>query len=144
MSMVKVPNRRVMIDKAFSVPKCVRLVRMPHHSWQLLRKMWGSLSELRLEDLSDTWREKLLSLEMEKLSEFEKQSPSGEELNNARAVCENVSIRSNMVEFESLLEASADRYLRSIKLNHGDYSCNCLAQTVWYPEKSNFCLIWDV
>ena len=81
---------------------------------------------------------------MEKLSEFEKHSPSGEVLNNARAACENDSIHSNMVEFEPLLEASAERNLRSINLIHGDYSCICLAQTVWYPEKSNFCLIWDV
>ena len=64
-----------------------------------------------MEDLSDTWREELLSLEMEKLSEFERQSPIGEVLNNARAVCENDSIHSNMVDFEPLLEASAERYL---------------------------------
>ena len=57
----------------------------------------------RLEDLSDAWREELLSLEMEKLSESEKQSPSGEVLNNARAVWENYTIHSNMVEFECLL-----------------------------------------
>ena len=24
------------------------------------------------------------------------------------------------------------------------YQCHCLAQTVWYPEKCNFCLVWDI
>ena len=112
--------------------------------------MWGALPGPRLEDLNDTWREELLSLQMENLSELEKQSPSGEVLNNARAECENDSIHSIMLDFEPLLEDSAERILRSINLTHGDYQCNsihgdypcnCLSQTVWYPEKSNLCLI---
>ena len=32
----------------------------------------------------------------------------------------------------------------SINLTHGEGPCHCLAQTVWYPEHSNLCLIWDV
>ena len=74
--------------------------------------MWGALSGPRLEDLIDTWREELLSLQIENLIEFEKQSPSGEVLKNARTVCENDSIHSNMVDFEPFLEASAERNLR--------------------------------
>ena len=38
MAMVEVTSQRVLIDKAFSVPKCVRLARMSHHSHRLLRK----------------------------------------------------------------------------------------------------------
>ena len=34
--------------------------------------------------------------------------------------------------------------LISINLTHGEYPCQCLAQTVWYPEQSNLCLIWDI
>ena len=51
-------------------------------------------------------------------------------LNNARAVCENASIHSTMVEFGPLLEASSERNLWSINLTLGDYPCNCLAQIV--------------
>ena len=57
---------------------------------------------------------------------------------------ENDSIQSKMMEFEPLLEASGERNLRSINLTHGYYPCHCVAQTVWCPEKSNLCLIWDI
>ena len=43
MAMVEVSSQRVLIDKAFSVPKCVRLARMSHHSHKLLRKIRGNL-----------------------------------------------------------------------------------------------------
>ena len=43
MSMVEASSQRVMADKAFSVPRCVRLARMSHHSHQLLRKIWGAV-----------------------------------------------------------------------------------------------------
>ena len=43
MVMVEVCNQRVLIDKAFSVPKCVRLARMSHHSHRLLRKILGTV-----------------------------------------------------------------------------------------------------
>ena len=49
-----------------------------------------------------------------------------------------------LMEFEPLLEASGESTLRSINLTPGECSCHCLAQTVWYPEHSNLCLIWDV
>ena len=35
MAMVEVSSRRILVDKAFSVPKCVRLARMSHHSHRL-------------------------------------------------------------------------------------------------------------
>ena len=44
MAMVEASNQRVLIDNAFSVPKCVRLARMWHHSHRLLRKMLGAVS----------------------------------------------------------------------------------------------------
>ena len=37
-SMVEASTQRVIIDKDFSVPKCVRLIRKSHHSHQLLRR----------------------------------------------------------------------------------------------------------
>ena len=48
------------------------------------------------------------------------------------------------MELEPLLEALEERNLRSIDITHGECPCHCLAQTVWYPEQSNLCLVWDV
>ena len=55
MAMVEASSQRVLIDKAFSVPKCVRLARMSHHSHRLLRKIIGAVPGDRREDLSDIW-----------------------------------------------------------------------------------------
>ena len=54
-SMVEASSQMVMIDKAFSVPNCVRLARMSYHSHQLLRKMLGAVPGPRVENLSDIW-----------------------------------------------------------------------------------------
>ena len=48
------------------------------------------------------------------------------------------------MELEPLLEASGERNLRSIDITHGECPCHCLAQTVWYPDHANLCLVWDV
>ena len=53
MAMVEAPSQRVLIDEAFSVPKCVRLTRMSHHSHKLLRKILGAVPGDRREDLSE-------------------------------------------------------------------------------------------
>ena len=45
------------IDKAFSIPKCVRLARMSHHSHRLLRKILGAVPEDQRENLSEIWGE---------------------------------------------------------------------------------------
>ena len=82
-------------------------------------------------------------MKKENSSAFEKQRTSGRVLKNAQAVDENDSINAKMMEFEPLLDASVKRNLRSINLTHGDYPFHFLAQTVWHPEKSNLCRIWD-
>ena len=43
MAMVEASSQRVLVDKAFSVPKCVRLARVSHHSHKLLRKIRGTV-----------------------------------------------------------------------------------------------------
>ena len=43
MAMVEISSQRILVDKAFSVPKCVRLTRMSHHSHRLLRKILGTV-----------------------------------------------------------------------------------------------------
>ena len=82
-----------------------------------------------------------MSLETENTSDFERQSANGKATSNTQAVDENGATQAKMMEFEPLLEASGERNLRSINLTHGEYPCHCLAQTVWYPEQSNLCLI---
>ena len=85
-----------------------------------------------------------LERENENSSDFEKQSTSGRLAKVAPVEDETDSIHTKMMEFEPLLEVSGERNLRSNKLTHGDSPRHCAAQTVWYPEKSNPCLIWDV
>ena len=133
MSMVEAFSQRLMIDKALSVPKSVRLRRMSHHSHGLLKKKWPTVPGTRVEDLSETWGEKLLSLERGNCSDFEKQITNFKVIDNVPAVDGNDSTHTKMMDFEPLLETSAERNLRSINLTHGDYPCHCLAQTACYP-----------
>ena len=65
-------------------------------------------------------------------------------MNSAPAMEENDVTHEKMMEFEPLLEALGERNLRRINLTHGECPCHCLAQTVWYPEHSNLCLVWEV
>ena len=143
MAMVEASSQRVLIDKAFSIPKCVRLTRMSHHLHRLLRKMQGAVSGDLREDLSEIWEEELWSLEKENTSDFERQNTIGKAMNSAPAVEENDVTHEKMMELEPLLEASGEPNLRSINLAHGECPCHCLAQTVWSPEHSNLCLIRD-
>ena len=175
MTMVEVSSQRVLIDKAFSVPKCVRLARMSHHSHKLLRKIRGTVPKEQRDDLSEIWGEELLGLESENTSDLERQNvmgkpmvsaPSlGEELlslerentsdherqnvigkpvGGAPNMEENDTIHEKMMELEPILEASGERNLRSIEITHGECPCHCLAQTVWYPDHANLCLVSDV
>ena len=63
MAMVEASSQRVLVDKAFSVPKCVRLARVSHHSHKLLRKIRGTVPKELRDDLSEIWGEELLKLE---------------------------------------------------------------------------------
>ena len=144
MAMVEVSSQRILIDKAFSVPKCVRLARMSHHSHRLLRNILGTVPREQRDDLSEIWREELLSLEGEKTSDFERQNTIGKPMSSAPAKEENDMTHEKMMELEPLLETTGERNLRSIDITHGECPCHYLAQTVWYPEHSNLCLVWDV
>ena len=143
-AMVEVSSQRVLIDKAFSVPKCVRLARMSHHSHKLLRKIRGAVPKEQRHDLSEIWGEELLSLENENTSDHGRQNMVGKPAIGTPSSEEVDVINEKMMELEPLLEASGERNLRSIDLTHGDCPCHCLAQTVWYPERANLCLIWDI
>ena len=144
MAMVEVSSQRILVDKAFSVPKCVRLARMSRHSHRLLRKILGTVPRAQRDDLSEIWEEELLSLGDENTSDFEKQNAIGKPMNSVPAQEENDMTHEKMLELEPLLEALEERNLRSIEITIGECPCHCLAQTVWYPEHSNLCLVWDV
>ena len=137
MAMMKVSSQRVLIDKAFSVPKS-------HHSHRLLRKIRGSVPREQRDDLSEIWGEELLGLESENTSDYERQNVIGKPMGGAPNLEENGAIHEKMMELEPLLEASGERNVRSIDLAHGECPCHCRAQTVWYPDHANLCLIWDV
>ena len=55
MAMVEISSQRILIDKAFSIRKCVRLARMSHHSPRLLRKILGTVPGEQLDNLSEIW-----------------------------------------------------------------------------------------
>ena len=62
MAIVEVSSQRVLIDKAFSVPKCVRVARMSHHSHRLLRMIRRTLPREQRDDLSEISGEALPGL----------------------------------------------------------------------------------
>ena len=144
MAMVEASSQRVLIDKAFSILKCVSLARISHDSHRLLKKILGAVPGDQRENLSEICGKELLSLENENTSVFERQNTIGKTTNSAPAMEENDVTHEKMMEFEPLLEASGGRNFRSINLTHGECPCHYLAQTVWYPKHSNLYLIWDV
>ena len=74
MAMVEVSSQRILVDKAFSVPKCVRQARMSHHSHRLLSKILGTVPREQIDDLSEVCGEEFLSCEGENTSDFERQN----------------------------------------------------------------------
>ena len=118
MAMVEATSQRILIDKTFSIPKCVRLARMSHHSHRLLKKILGAVPGDQRENMSEIWGEELLSLEIENTSDFERQNTIGRAMISASAIEDNDVTHEKMMEFEPLLEASGERNLRSINLTH--------------------------
>ena len=88
-AMVEASRQKVLIDKAFSIPKCVRLARMSHDSHRLLKKILGAVPGDQRENLSEIWGEELLILQSENTSDFERQNMIGKAMNSAPAMEEN-------------------------------------------------------
>ena len=117
--------------------------------WTLDEKAWREfLSEFNQETKSETtldnFKEELLGLESENTSDLARQNMIGKPMNSAPNMEENDTIHEKMMELEPLREAAGERNLRSIDITHGECPCHCLAQTVWYQDHANLCLIWDV
>ena len=81
--------------------------------------------------MSEIRGEELLSLECEITSDLERQNTIGKPMNSAPAQEETDMTNEKMMELEPLLEALAERNLRSIDITHGEFPCHCLAQTLW-------------
>ena len=105
MAMVEACSQRVIIVKASSIPKCVDLARMSHHSHRLLKKIVGAVPGDQREIFSEIWGEELFSLESENTSDFERQNTIGKAMNSAPAMEEIDVTHEKMMEFEPLLEA---------------------------------------
>ena len=88
----------------------------------------GTVPGEQRDDLSEIWGEKLLSLEGENTSDFERQNTIGKPMNSTPALEENYVAHENMMELEPLLGSSGERKLQSINLTHGECPCHCLAQ----------------
>ena len=82
-----------------------------------------------------------MSLGDENTSDFEKHNAIGKPMNSVPAKEENDMTHEKMMELEHLMESSGELNLRNIEITHGEGPCHCLAQTVWYPEHSNLCLV---
>ena len=136
---VDVKSTRTIMDQAFSVPKCVRLARMPEKSYKLLCKMFSAVPERTKEELESI----LGKTFMGNFSDFERQKQKGSTVLDYNAVDENDEFHRVMMEVEPLLEASGKRKWRSIKSTHDEFTCHCLQQTWWYPGRSSLVLIWD-
>ena len=101
LAMVEV-YQRILVDKAFSVPKCVRLARMSHHSQRLFKLILGTVPREQRDDLSEIWGEELLSLEGENASDFERQNAIGKPTNSVPSQEENDTTHEKMMELEPL------------------------------------------
>ena len=140
---VDVKSTRMIVDQAFSVPKCVRLARMSEKSYELLCKMFSAVPERTKEELESILGKKFMGYVSGNFSDFERQKQRGSTVTDYNAVDENDEVHRVMMEVEPLLEASGKRNWRSIMLTHDEFPCHCLLQTWWYPKRSNLMLIWD-
>ena len=102
MAMLEVSSQRILVHKAFSVPKCVRLARMTHHSQKLLRKILGTVPRAQRDDLSEYWGEELLSLGDKNKSDFERQNAIGKPMGNVPAPEEDDVVHEKIMELEPL------------------------------------------
>ena len=89
MAMVEVSSQRILIDKAFSVPKCVSLARISYPSHRLLRKILGTVPGEQRDNLREILGEELFSLEGENTSDFERRIMIGKPMNSTPALEEN-------------------------------------------------------
>ena len=140
---VDVKSTRMIVDQAFSVPKCVRLARMSEKSYEFLCKIISTVPKRTKKELESTLGKKFMRYASGIFRDFERQKQKGSTVTDYIAVDENDEVHRVMMEVEPLLEAPRKRNWRSIMSTHNEFPCHCLLQTWWYPWRSNLVLIWD-
>ena len=68
-----VKSTRMIVDQAFSVPKCVRLARMSEKSYELLCKIFSAVPERTKEELESILGRKFMGYASLNFSDFERQ-----------------------------------------------------------------------
>ena len=137
-------TQQVLVDKLFTVPKCVRLARISERSYDLLAKIIRAVPKRSEGELQDVVGEEFMRLNEGNVIEFQKQKASGALPTEFPTIEEKDKVHRIMMEVEPLLGASGYRTRRNILMTHGEYPCHCLAQTLWYPKRGNLVLVWDV
>ena len=140
---VVLKSTRMIVDQAFSVPKCAILARMSQKSYQLVSKIISAVPERTKEELESILGKKFIGYGSGNFSDFERQKQKGSTVTDYNAVDESDEIHRVMMEEEPLLETSGKRNWRSIMSTHDEFLCHCLLQTWWYPGRSNLVMIWD-
>ena len=70
-------TQQVLVDQLFSVPKCVRLVRMSERSYDLLTKIIRAIPKRSEGELHDIRVEVIMRLSEGNVSEFQRKKASG-------------------------------------------------------------------
>ena len=138
MAMVEVASQRILVDKAFSVPKCVRLARMSYHSHKLLRKLRGTVPRELRDGLSETWGEELLSLESENTSDHERQNVIGKPVGGAPNMEENDTMHEKLMELEPLLELRSPMENAHATVWHKRCGIRITRTSAWYGMWKKF------
>ena len=102
---VDVKSTRMIVDQAFSVPKCVRLARISEKSYELLCKMFPAVPRRTKEELESILGKKFMGYASGNFSDFERQKQKGSTVTDYNAVDENDELHRVMMEVEPLLEA---------------------------------------
>ena len=95
---VDVKSTRTIVDKGFSVPKCVRLARMSEKCYKLLCKMFSAVPERKNEELEPILGKKFKGNASGNFSDFERQKQKGSTATDYNAVDENDEIHRMMME----------------------------------------------
>ena len=83
---VDVKSMRTVVDQPFSVPKCVRLARMPEKSYELLCKIIAAVPERTKNQLELILGRKFMGYAGENFSDFERQNLKGSAATDYNAV----------------------------------------------------------
>ena len=106
---VDVKITRTIVDRAFSVPKCVRLATVSEKSYELLCKMFSAVPVRTNEELELILGKKFMGYVSGIFSDFERQKQKGSTFTDYNAVDGNDEVNRVMMEVEPLLEASGKR-----------------------------------